>query len=485
VSFTRQVVAGTGIVTVAGVGGRMLTMLTVPLLSPLLGPAPYGVAALVGSVVSLAGVLALLGIDMAYTRFYLQEDERYRTSVEAFCWRFAASGAIGVALLAACAWCCWGARWLDDHRTVGAYSAAAVVLLVATTMANTRIRLLGNYRRLALTLFLGALASSLVSICLAYLWRRDAWPLLLGTAAASLTTLVLLRGPSPRVLLGPSGLPAGIGRAVIMLGLAGSVTAPMYWIISSADRWFIARYASTRELGIYSVASSVATLGLMLNSSLTLTWFPEASRVYGREGEASLALLGRLWSRLVAGLAIVWLAIVAGGGDILRLLAAPAFHSGAQYIPWLASGVFFYGLAAMANTALLLESKMRFAAYAWLAGALGCLALNFAMVPRLGALGAAMVQCATYAFIAGVILVISHRILTLPVPRLRLTLALLIAFSSGAVMRVPWAQAPIWSLAIKFVAGLAVTVIVLRVIAPDWHQRVTSGVRRLLLGREG
>lgn len=483
-SLAKQVIGGTGVITGAGVAARLLAFLTVPILTPLLGPTPYGAVALVGTVTALASVLALLGIDMAYARFYLQEEESIRAAVERFCWRFAVTGSIVIALLAAGGWYWLGARFLDEHRSIALYSVIAIGLSAAVSMMTTRVRLFGNYRRIATAIFVASLVSATVSIGLALLWRTDMWVLLFGGIAASVTTLFVLGLPPSSVFLRPSGLSSSTKRAVVSLGLAGSVTAPMYWVISSSDRWFIAYYGNPVEVGVYAVAASVAMIGLMLNSSLTLTWFPEASRVYGKQAGAALPALGRMWARLVGGLAIAWLVVAAAGGDILRLLAAPAFHSGAQYIPWLAGGVFFYGLAGMANTTLFLIAKMRYAAYVWTAGALLSIGLNVVLIPYLGALGAAMVQCTSYALIALGILAISHHLLPLPVPFSRLGIVLAITVSAGVLMAPEWAAHPGSSLALKFPVGILIAGMAFRVIAPDWYQNaLTSALRVAARGR--
>ena len=475
-SFAKQVIGGTAVITIAGIGGRLVSILTVPIVSALLGPAPYGVASLVGTVVSLASVLALLGIDMAYARYYLQEDTLQRPSVERYCWRFAARGSIVAALLAGGGWYWLGSRWLDNYRSIALYTVFAIILSAIVTMASTRIRLQGNYRRIAVALLMASLLSSALSVGMALFCRQDAWVLLFSAIATSLITLLILGFPAITILWRPSHLPRSTKHAIVTLGLAGSVTAPMHWIISSADRWFIGHYDTIAEIGIYSMASNLAMLGLMLNSSLILTWFPEASRLFGQNGEAALDALGRLWSRLVVGLALVWLTVAAAGGDVLRLLAAPAFHSGAQYIPWLAGGVFFYGLAAMANTALFLQDRMRFAAYIWILGAVFCIGLNFMLVPHLGALGAAMAQCFSYGLIALCIIAVSHRIMPMPIPYFRLTIILLTLGGAGYLMLPAWSETPARSLLLKFPAGLLFALTIFYVIAPDWHQRLRVSV---------
>lgn len=478
-TLAKQVIGGTSLITLAGVVSRLLSFITLPVLTPLLGPEPYGMAALVGTLVALGSTLALLGIDLPYTRFFLQEDTVTRLFVERFCWRFALIGSVSYALLIGIGWYFFGHYWLPSHyQIVAVYSLLAIILSVAVTMATVRVRLAGHYHKVALAVISAAAVSVLVSLGVAIFWRPDVWALLSGILGASFTTLVLLGIPDRAVFLKRSDLSPKTKRAVISMGLSASFMAFMYWVISSTDRWFLAEYRDVAVIGIYSMASNIALLGLLLNSSLTLTWYPEASRVYGSHASSALAPLGRLWERLVIGLAVGWIAISAAGGDVLRLLAAPEFHPGAAYIPWLAGGVFFYGLAGLANTAFFLEDKMRYVAWFWIAGGVLSPCLNLLLVPRLGAQGAAIVQCASYGVVAVGILAASRRILPLPVAWLRLTLGLLVALSAGILMGPGWLESPLLSLLGKFPVGLLVSALLLFVIAPDWFKRAFNRLHR-------
>jgi O-antigen/teichoic acid export membrane protein len=480
-SLAKQVIGGTGLIALAGGGARLLSFVTVPVLSHLLGPAPYGVAALAGTLVSLGSMLALLGIDMAYARYFFQENAGTQTSVERFCWRFAGVGAITLAVSTGAGWYWLGGRWLPfDYKSVAVFSVLAIVLSVAVTMATTRVRLTGNYRKLAVALIVASVISALINLGVAIYWRTDVWALLLGILGASVTTLALLGLPDKSVFLTKSDLPSDTRRAVISLGLSGSVTAPMYWVISSVDRWFLAEYSDAAEIGIYSIASSVALLGLMLNSSLTLTWFPEVSRTYREHSSDALPALGRLWSRLVVGLALVWVVVSAAGGDVLCLLTAPEFHRGAKYIPWLAGGIFFLGLAALATTAFFLEAKMRYVAYVWLGGGVLSICANLLLVPCIGAFGAAIAQCVSYGFIAIVILLASRRVLPIPIEWSRLTLALLLALSMGLFMSTAWSANPLLSLLGKFPVGVLIATLLVLLIAPDWFKRASKNCVKAL-----
>ena len=481
-TFVREIVRGTGQLSLAGVSARLLSLVTVPILSRLLAPEAYGVAALAGTVVSLATPISLLGIDMAYARFALQGEQTQRREVAVFCWRFACAGGLATASAVGAGWYWWGSRWLPtEHVGIAIYTVAAILLSVAATMATTRARLAGQYRRLATATVAAALAAAIGSLAIVLLWRSDLWTLLLGGLAASLTMILLLGLPPLSLLCQRCDLSSKQKYDILLLGIAGGITAPMFWVISVSDRWFLARFASQTDLGVYSVASSVALLGLMANSALTLVWFPEASRLYGEHGVDSLASLGRLWQRIVVGLALIWVAVAAGGGDLLRLLTGPSFHAGAEVIPWLAGGVFFYGVAGLANTGFFLRGRMGPVAVVWAVGAAASLCINFILVPTHAALGAAVAQTASFAIIALCNILGSQRTLQISIDWPRIGLCLFLAMAAGVPLSWSWTSSSLLNLFLKAPVFLLMAALVLDIIAHDWVMRGWQSASRRLL----
>jgi O-antigen/teichoic acid export membrane protein len=102
--LARTVITGAGLLAVAGGIGRLFSLVSSPILTRVLGPSPYGVVALLGTVTSFATTAALLGVDLSYSRYFLAADPERAYAVERFCWRFAAGAAIAAATAAAAAW---------------------------------------------------------------------------------------------------------------------------------------------------------------------------------------------------------------------------------------------------------------------------------------------------------------------------------------------------------------------------------------------
>jgi O-antigen/teichoic acid export membrane protein len=470
-TFARRLFSGTVQLTLSNAVVRLISIVTMPIMTVLLSPQAYGVASLVGTVISLVSVFALAGIDMSYSRAYHSTQPPSGAAVEQFCWRFAVLMALLSSAVAAVVW--WFASSdsteLDQGMTV--LIAIGIVVAVGNTMTQTRARLAGRYRAMALTIIAGGIIGPMVSIGIAAWWRQDALALLLPMLLGYLLSVLLLGFPSIATLWRPTVLARHEGTTLIKIGLAGVVTAPMYWLLSSSDRWLLQHYYGAEVVGVYSIGYSVAIVGMMVNNAVMSVWLPEAAREYEQDPELAKITLGRFMSRLVAAMAIIWLVVAAAGGDIIRLLANERFHAAADVVPYIAGGVFFYGVLHLANTCLLLAKKLNWAVWWWFAGGLLCILLNWALVPRLGAVGAAITQCVSFAAISIGILTSSQAVFRVQLEWIRLVLTVAILVTAGAHMVMPWHPSAIHSLLLKMPIGLVVATAVSWVMAPDWCAR--------------
>jgi len=476
-TFTRRVVSGTSQLTMSNGVVRLLSIVTMPILTGLLSPHAYGVAALAGTIISLASVLALAGIDTSYLRAYHSAEPPSGAVAEAYCWRFAILNALLAGALAAIAWHFFSGDSIDQDRRLWPLVAVGVILSVISTMAVVRALIAGRHRALAFTIVAAGVIGSAVSIGIA-IWHQDALALLLPMLLGYLIPVLLLGTPSIPTLMKRSRLTRNEGVALINIGLAGVVTAPMYWLLTSSDRWFLQHYHGAETVGVYSIGYSVAIVGMIVNSAVMAVWGPEAAREYEEDRARAKFTLGSLMSRQVAAMAIIWLAAAAAGGDIVRWLANERFRAAADYVPFIAGGVFFYGVLRLALTGLLLAKQMKWAALWWLAGGAVCILLNLALVPRYGGLGAAVSQSTSFAFIAMGIFATAQTKFRVQLEWKRLVASMLIVLVAAVFLIPPWHRTALLSLLMKLPIGFAAAVIVAWMAAPDWCVKGVDYLRR-------
>lgn len=476
-TLARRLFSGTTQLTVSSGLVRLLSIATLPILTALLSPHAYGVAALAGTVVSLVSVFALSGIDMSYARAYYSAEPPTGASVEHYCWRFAIGTGLATATIAGLAW--WFINRNSDElgSELAVLVALGILLSVVNAMASTRAWLGRRFTASAIAIAASGVITAATSIVIALFWRRDALALLIPMMLGYLVPALMLGVPSLRGLSKPSGLSRDQGTSLIKIGVAGVITAPMFWLLSSSDRWFLQHFLGAESVGIYSIGYSVAVMGMMINNAVMSVWLPEASHEYERDAIEARETLGRLMSRLVAAMCLVWLIPASAGGDAVRWLADERFHQSAVVVPYIAGGVFFYGVSQLAMHGLMLVKQLKWAALWWLVGGLVCSVANWILVPRYGITGAAITQTLSFFFISVAILVTSQLKYPLQLVWGRLGLVILLTLGAGAVMSPAWhTNAPL-SIAMKLPAGILVSFIVARVIAPDWFDRGIAWLR--------
>ncbi len=473
-SLPYRVFAGVTWITLAGAGTRLLSLLSAPILTALVLPSEYGVVALVSTLVAFGSTLGVCGADFSYGRFWAGFQDSEHARIERFCWRLATAGTMVVAAAAGIFWWAFFGRWAALSPYLGLIVALGVVLSGVSSMSNVRARYQGAYSRLAASSMVAGALSAIVAVVLAVCWRADAWAILSGALIGIVGGVVVLGTPSIKSLLSVSSLDRYVRRQVLQLGAVGMTMAFAYWVISSADRWFIGLLQNQTEVGVYAFGSSIGTIGIVLNNAVTAAWFPEITVSYEKNEHADAPWrIGHEWARLVSALMLVWMAVASAGGDVICLLAHPRFHDGGRYVPWIAGGVFFYGLSSLANTGSWISREMRPSAYWWMAGALLSLAVNAVLVPQFGAIGAAITNCMTCAFIATGVLWSASRSFALRIPWLRLSVSAALVLAAGLEMTRPWGARPFYSLCLKFPFGLAVSLLVSYASAPDWTRRMS------------
>lgn len=462
----KRIASATVQITLSRALVSLLSLVTMPVLTHLLPPEAYGVAAIAGTLISLVSVFALAGMDMSYVRAYHSTSPPSGFAVELFAWRYVivAGTFAGLAVLAA-----WPfvSGFFSLPSYIGGLLAIGIVLSLGHTMALARARLNSRYKAMSVSTVVSGLGAATISIGVAYWWRQDEFPLILSMVVGYLIPILVLGTPSVAKLSKPLNLDAADQYGLFKIGLAGVVTAPAYWLLSSSDRWFLGYFEDATSVGIYSIGYGVAIIGMMANSAVTTVWVPETAREYENNPKCAQANLGKLAELLTICFACVWMAVTAAGGDLVRLLAAPPFHEAAILVPYIAAGVFFYGITHLANASLLLKKKLSLSIRWWIAGGAFCLALNFILVPLFGRLGAALTQLSSFALISAGTIFTAQKLYPLRLNWMRLGFVLVVVLVVGAVMSNAWASTPALSLLLKLPTGILAVIIVFKMGAPE------------------
>lgn len=170
------------------------------------------------------------------------------------------------------------------------------------------------------------------------------------------------------------------------------------------DVLILAAYASSRDVGVYSVALTLTAVAWVLPQALTTVLFPRiasldqatvSGEVSAEESDAALAKGVRhaVLLSIPAGVIIGLLLLIA-----VPLLYGPEFHQTIWLGFVLLPGTLMLGVAKVLGTVVSGRGYPRYALYSSVVQASVALALYFGLIPRFHAWGAAAGSSLSYAF---------------------------------------------------------------------------------------
>ena len=254
-------------------------------------------------------------------------------------------------------------------------------------------------------------------------------------------------------------------------------------LMSVADRFILERFRSLAEVGLYSMGVSFGLIPKLALGAFEYAWAPfyyatsrepGAPRVFTTVATYGIAVL----ALMTAGLSAI-------AEDLLDLMTGGRFVAAAPVVIWTAVGTFFYGTYLLTSIGLNITSQTRYYPVSTAVGAGVNVALNLALIPGFGMVGAAWANGAAYAVQMAIAFHFSQRFYPIPYERGRIARAVGAALAGYGVGWWLPEMPPLAGVLARGSAVLLTTLVCLRVAGffnPDELQWLSS-VWRLRGGR--
>lgn len=159
------------------------------------------------------------------------------------------------------------------------------------------------------------------------------------------------------------------------------------WALMAMDKIFLKNLSTLTELGIYSIAISIGSAAAIMGAIFNTLWAPTVYK-WANEG-TNLKKVDEVSEYVQLCILIIF--VVVGMFSWLVPLLLPAEYSHVQYIlPLAIAAPLFYTLSETTSIGIGLKKKTMYSMVASIAAALLNFAGNTILVPRYGALGAAV-----------------------------------------------------------------------------------------------
>ncbi len=397
--YLRRLATTGAAYTAASILSKLIAVALLPLYTRYLTKADYGNAELMFAAVVSISIVVRLGLIEAILRFYYKDGEdpaRVVSSTFAGLFWFSTVGAL-IALPFATP---IGEALLDPKTPADVELAAELArisigglwVLTMFEFMLTLFRLEERARAFFTTTILNVLATIGLTVVLVVGKGEGARGLLVGSyasGAAFVVGLIYVHRRRLSLLFDRDLL-----RRLLRFGLPTMPAELSLYLLNFVDRIIILRSAGAAELGLYSLAVKFAQGVNVIVRGFQLAWPPLAYSIRD-DDEARGAYAG----------IVTW---------FVRLLAAPEFFGSYKAIGLVATGVTLYALYMVLVVILGRTGRTEFNFPATIAALVANVALNLALVPPLGIVGAGLALIGSYLIVVALMYVFTQRLFPVP-----------------------------------------------------------------------
>lgn len=423
----KKLFSNTVILSVGTLGSKLLVFLLMPLYTAWMTTAQYGAAEVITSIANFLIPVACVGVSTGIFRFAAGKDADHKEVFSSSVILLFAG--LGIFLLLSpllllidyCRpylWLIVGYVFFADIQAVCAQYLRAIdrtTLFAGQGIFNTVVTILFNILFLSclhwgvygyiLSVILGNVLTTGFLLLRAKLWREFSF-----SSVRKETVWELLRFSLPMI------------------------PTTVCWLITDlSDRSMVTAFCGEDINGIYSAAYKIPTIVNLTAGIFLQAW--QFSAVAESEDRETCS---RFYERVFSG----FLSLVMIGSALLILLSRflsalllrNAFFEAWRYMPTLLCAAAVEALVSFLASVYLVQKKTMHSFLTALVGAGGNIVLNLLLIPRMGALGAAVATLASYAVVLLLRLWDVPRLLPFGTCRLRMFCSILLLFAAAFVM---------------------------------------------------
>lgn len=365
-----------------------VNVLLLPVYTRVLQPAEYGALALLLVFEAVLKPSLRCGLDAAYLRLhfdYPREEDRRSLATTMLLFIVALNGVVLLALWPVSSWL--------TRVVVGDVQYLRALQLVAlnTGLSNLAFLPLSLFRvqerssLVGTVTFLRSFSTVLVRLVLVVGFRQGVFGLALADVIVT-SLLVLGLAPTLGSMIGGTFSPPMM-RAALRYGFPQVPQGLLSQVMSMSDRYVLGMFLPLRDLGVYAIGSTMASVLKLYPVAFESAWMPFAfSSLTRRDAPAVFA---RMASYAFAVMCFAALAIVLFAAPVTRLVLPSSYHRAPDVVPLLALGITIQAGAWFMATSINVAKRTSRYPIATAAGAIASLTGSLVLIPRFGVMGAA------------------------------------------------------------------------------------------------
>lgn len=379
---------------------------SVPIITRMVPPHLYGQLSMSTTVVSLAMLLLVLGLDQAYIRNYAGTDKPDSMWLTAFMPSFIFACIVSSVVFLF--------RDRISRILFGEYLLYPAIILSLTILSKlvehflylrVRMQEAGSFYSVL------AIIRKSVTVFVTIIWVLIEGPslsaLMFPVLFASLLNIFVITISPYGPRLKKMSLDTALIKPFLAFGLPLVLASAQMWILNSLDKIALRLWTDFTEIGIYTAAFRLVSPMLIIKSSFSMYWAPVRYRWrqegvslqrYQKVADAAAILMALIFIIL---LSLRWLAV---------LLLGPEYRDAVTIVPLAMVFPLMYTLSETTFIGVGFSGKTYWETVSTAVAAIANVFLNWLFVPHYGAFGAALATAISFIIFFWVRTLISNRL---------------------------------------------------------------------------
>ncbi len=391
----RQLVKDSAIYAVGTIASQIAGFIMIPIYTRVLTPADYGIIETMMRVVDVVNILLTMGMVEAFLRHYnLAKDENDRRRLIATTFSFNL-----LVIVAGCLLTLPLAPQLTKlafgHERYTHYVAIWLIAILINNLMDlplTLWRAQGKPWRFTTVSVSRLLTQLTTNIIFVVLLRWGVWGVVMSNLInASVWSAALAIAVRRRygILLDFGWL-----RSVLRYGIPLVPASFSQFLLHYSDRFFLTRYVTESELGLYSLAYRFGMLVSIFMRVVVMAWYPWVFAT--AKSLADVTPIRRAAALVLVVLATTASTLILLTEVVLRVMSAPQFWQASRYVSLVAMGYWFFAAHIPWSVGARLASRTDVVAKAHVLTAVISVLGYAVLIPRYGAWGAAVMTLCSF-----------------------------------------------------------------------------------------
>jgi O-antigen/teichoic acid export membrane protein len=202
-------------------------------------------------------------------------------------------------------------------------------------------------------------------------------------------------------------------KAMAKFGLPLVPAAMGLFIINYSDRFFVQRFCSLKELGLYSLGYKFGMLlSVMIAGPILSIWNTQRFEIAKMHNAKQV--FSRIFTYFCAVMIFAGLGVAVFIDETLQVMTASDFWGAAAVVPLILLSYVLYGMANFLNLGIMVTYKTKYIAYTHVPVAVVNILLNVVFISRYGVMGAAVSTVLSFLCLTMLTFAFSQKLYSVP-----------------------------------------------------------------------